>query len=315
MQIQSSAPNFGLKMSSAPLVSVVIPVFNRSDVLRRAIASVYAQTFKDYELIIVDDGSTHPVADVIADELKQPNTHLLRHETNRGAAASRNTGCRKARGDYVAFLDSDDEWSTDKLARQLTLMKSEPGVRACCTGFALLSQGAVFDRRLPPAVSDVDEILWGCRISPGSTLIVERTLWVTAGPMDETLARLEDWDWLILAAKHAPIKGLREVLVDVHHDRYAHVDDTQFRDAVDKMAQYVREGRYDLSRGQRMILLSALQYELAAMNYRKGHFGAAMGALGTSFLYCPWKRPTLIAAAFQTIKMDLGRALGVKSGR
>ena len=245
-------------MSSAPLVSVVIPVFNRSNVLRRAIASVYAQTFKDYELIIVDDGSTHPIADVIADELKQANTHLFRHETNRGAAASRNTGCRKARGDYVAFLDSDDEWTTDKLARQLTFMKSEPGVRACCTGFALLSEGTVFDRRLPPAVSDVDEILWGCRISPGSTLIVERTLWVTAGPMDETLGRLEDWDWMILATKQAPVKGLREVLANVHHDRYAHVNEAKFVAAAHKMADYTREGRYGLSRAQRMILLSAI---------------------------------------------------------
>ena len=194
-------------------------------------------------------------------------------------------------------------------------MQGRPACQASCTGYALIGEGLDGVERQPPATSSLDDLLWGCRISPGSTLMAERSLFELTGPHDESLRRLEDWDWLLLAAKHTPIAGLAETLVDVHHDRYAHVDDTQFRHAVDRMAQHVREGRYGLSRGQRMVLLSALQYELAAMNYRKGRFGAAMGALGTSFLYCPWKRPALIAAALQTIKMDLGRALGVKSGR
>ena len=285
-------------MSNAPLVSVVIPVFNRRDVLRRAIASVRAQTLQDYELIVVDDGSTEPVADV----LDQPNARLLRHDANRGAAASRNTGAQAAKGRYFAFLDSDDEWHKDKLARQIAFMQAETGCHASCTGFALVSDGVVFDRRLPPAASDLREILWGCRISPGSTLMVERALYETAGPMDETLRRLEDWDWLILAAKHAPIKGLREVLTDVHHDRYAHVNEVQFVAAARKMADHVHEGRYGLSRADRLILLSAIQYELAATYYRKRHFGSAIRALAASFLYCPWKRPAHVLAALNTVR-------------
>lgn len=297
-------------MTDSPLVSVVIPVFNRQDVLRRAIASVRAQTLNCYELIIVDDGSTEPIADAIAEVLKQPIARLLRHETNRGAAASRNTGARAARGRYLAFLDSDDEWHPKKLERQVAFIQSRAYRRASCTGFALVSDGAVFDRRLPPAVNDLGEILWGCRISPGSTLMIERTLYEAAGPMDETLRRLEDWDWLILVAKHAPIAGLREVLADVHHDRYAHVNEAQFVAAAGKMADYVRQDRYGLSLAERMVLLSAIQYELAATYYRKRHVGAAMRAFAASMLYCPWKRPGHVLSALKTVSADVKRATG-----
>ena len=234
---------------------------------------------------------------------------VLRHDTNRGAAASRNTGARAAKGRYLAFLDSDDEWHNNKLARQIAFMLAEPDCRVSCTGFALVSDGEVFDRRLPPAESDLREILRGCRISPGSTLIVERELYETAGPMDENLERLEDWDWMILAAKYAPFIGLPEVLTVVHHDCYAHVNEAKLVAAVRKMTDYVREGRYDLPRTQRMILLSAIQYELSATYYRKRRFGLALGALAKSFLHCPWKWPAQILAAVNAVGADIKRQL------
>ncbi|HUU24784.1 MAG TPA: glycosyltransferase, partial [Methyloceanibacter sp.] len=243
------------------------------------------------------------------------NLRLLRHDANRGAAAARNTGARAAKGRYIAFLDSDDLWHSEKLARQIAFMHAEAGRRASCTGFALVSDGEIFDRRLPPEVGDLNEILWGCRISPGTTLMVERTLWEAAGPMDETLGRLEDWDWMILAARHAPFNGLREVLADVHHDRYAHVNETKFVAAARRIAGYTRGQRYGLSPARRMILLSAIQYELAATYYRKRHFGAALGALSRSFLYCPWKRPGHVLAALNTVGADVKRVLSSQHNR
>lgn len=297
-----------------PAVSVIIPVFNRPDVLRRAVDSVLSQTFPGYELIVVDDGSTEPIADVLSEARDGVDLRLLRHDTNRGAAAARNTGARAAKGRYLAFLDSDDTWHSEKLARQIAFMQTVTGCRASCTGFALVSEDGVFDRRLPPAVSDLGEILWGCRISPGTTLLMERALWEATGPMDETLRRLEDWDWMILAAKHAPFDGLREVLADVHHDRYAHVNEAKFVAAAQKIADYAREGRYELSRAQKTILLSAVQYELAATYYRKGRFSAGLGALAKSFLYCPWKRPGHTLAAVNTVRADIRRALSDKRG-
>lgn len=292
-----------------PTISVIIPVFNRQDVLRRAVDSVLAQTFTDYELIVIDDGSTEPITEAIADTLKRADARLVRHATNRGASAARNTGACASKGSYLAFLDSDDTWHPEKLARQLAFMQADSNCRASCTGFALLRDGEAFDRRLPPAVSDLDEILWGCRISPGTTLMVERTLWDATGPMDEALERLEDWDWMILAAKHASFKGLREVLADVHHDHYAHVNEAKFVAAANKMANRTREGRYRLSRGQERILQSAIQYELSATYYRKQHFGSALRALAISFAYCPWKRPGHMASAFNTVRADIKRVV------
>lgn len=292
-----------------PTVSVIIPVFNRQDVLPRALDSVMSQTFTDYELIVVDDASTEPIAGFSLHVLDRPNAHLLRHDTNRGAAAARNTGARAAKGRYLAFLDSDDTWRSEKLARQVAFMEGETKRRMSCTGFALVGEHGIFDQRLPPRVSDLNEILWGCRISPGTTLMVERTLWETTGPMDETLGRLEDWDWMIQAVRHAPFDGLRQTLADVHHDRYAHVNETKFVAAARKIADYAREGRYGLSPSQKRILLSAVQYELAATYYRKGRFGAGLGALAKSLLYAPWKRPGHVLAALNTVRADIRRAL------
>lgn len=291
-----------------PAVSVIIPVFNRQDLLRRAVSSVLAQTFQDYELIVVDDGSTGRVLDALSEARDKINLRLIHHGRNRGAAAARNTGARTATGRYLAFLDSDDTWRTEKLARQIAFMDTEKR-RMSCTGFALVGEHGVFERRLPPTISDLDEILWGCRISPGTTLMVERTLWETTGPMDETLGRLEDWDWMMKAVRHAPFDGLRQTLADVHHDRYAHVNEAKFVAAARKIADYAREGRYGLSRSQRRILLSAVQYELAATYYRKGRFGAGLGALGKSLLYAPWKRPGHVLAALNTVRADIRRAL------
>jgi glycosyltransferase involved in cell wall biosynthesis len=298
-----------LGATRVPTVSVIIPVFNRQDVLRRAVDSVLAQTFSGYELIVVDDASTEPIADAISHALDRPNARLVRHDRNRGAAAARNTGADAARGRYIAFLDSDDEWHGEKLARQVAFMQAQADCRASCTGFALLGDGAVFDRRLPPPTSDLDEVLWGCRISPGTTLMVERTLWDAVGPMDETLGRLEDWDWMILAAKHAAFYGLREILADVHHDRYAHVNLEKFTAAAQRIADYTRKGRYALSRGQERILQSAIQYELSATYYRKRRFGPALRALAASFAYSPWKRPEHMLSALKTVRADIKRAV------
>jgi glycosyltransferase involved in cell wall biosynthesis len=302
------------EVARVPRVSVIIPVFNRQGVLRRAVDSVLSQTFSDYELIVVDDGSTEPIADVLSEAQGKVHLRLLRHEKNRGAASARNTGAHAAEGRYLAFLDSDDTWHREKLARQIEFMQAAAGRRMSCTGVALVSEDGIFDRRLPPKVSDLDEILWGCRISPGTTLMVERALWETTGPMNETLGRLEDWDWMILAAKHAPFHGLREILAEVHHDRYAHVDEATFIAAARRIADYTREERYGLSRPQKMILLSAVQYELAATYYRKGRFAAGLGALTKSFLYCPWKRPGHALAALNTVRADIRRALTDERG-
>ena len=105
-----------------PIVSVIIPTYNREEVLPRAIKSVLNQIFKDFELVIVDDGSTDNTKDVV----KNFNDDRVKYfyQKNQGVSAARNLGIKKARGKYIAFLDSDDEWLPEKIEKQISLFKN-----------------------------------------------------------------------------------------------------------------------------------------------------------------------------------------------
>ena len=105
-------------MNDQPTVSVVIPAYNRADSLADAITSVTAQTFRDLEIIVVDDGSTDGTRTVV-ERLTDDRIRYVRHDVNKGANAARNTGTGEARGRYVAFQDSDDYWHPEKLQKQV----------------------------------------------------------------------------------------------------------------------------------------------------------------------------------------------------
>ena len=112
-------------MTEGPLVSVIIPSHNRAVLLPRAVESVLAQTYSNLEVIIVDDASSDSTPAVMADLVKRdPRVRYFRHETNRYASAARNTGIASARGELIAFLDDDDEWLPEKLAKQVPVMLS-----------------------------------------------------------------------------------------------------------------------------------------------------------------------------------------------
>jgi len=159
-------------VTGIPTVSVVIPYHNDADTIERAVQSVLAQSFTDFELLIVDDGSEDQLIGPIGDSAAH-GVRVIRHETNRGAAAARNSGIKQSKGRYVAFLDADDSWRPNKLARQLeALGNAEAGVAACVSGFALHREGTgnveIHDRALQD--STIEELLWGCPYSPGSTM-------------------------------------------------------------------------------------------------------------------------------------------------
>jgi len=103
-----------------PLISVVIPTYNRAAYLGRALQSVFAQTFKDFEVIVVDDGSTDNTADIV--NAWKDKIHYF-YQKNQGRAVARNKGIELAKGKYIAWLDSDDEWYPDRLARQVPVME------------------------------------------------------------------------------------------------------------------------------------------------------------------------------------------------
>ena len=183
----------------------------------RALRSVTCQSFDDLEIIVVDDGSTDETV-AIVEAAHIPNLTLIRHPWNQGAAAARNTGIRASRGRYVAFLDSDDVWAPEKLTRQLSkLDRVLADIMACTSGYCLHRHGTKVS--IPNDLSPGQfrqQILFGCSISPGTTLVVDRRVFDKIGFFDVTLRRLEDWDWLLRFAEHYDMTSVTEPLADVY---------------------------------------------------------------------------------------------------
>lgn len=179
--------------------SVVIPVYNRTDALRTAIESVFLQTFKDYEIIVVDDGSDISVPACLAPYMGRIS--YIRHDRNLGVSAARNTGIKHGRGEYVAFLDSDDLWLPHKLERQYQELKK--GWMACHTGEFWYRENRFVNQGQKHARYGGDifsKILDTCRVSP-STFAVHRSVFMKSGFFDEHMRTCEDYDlWLRIAA-------------------------------------------------------------------------------------------------------------------
>jgi glycosyltransferase involved in cell wall biosynthesis len=199
-----------------PPVTVIIPVFNRAAVIGRAIGSVLRQSFTDFEVIVVDDGSTDgSVGAVLA--CRDPRIRLIRHERNQGAAAARNTGIAASAGRLIAFLDSDDVWHPTKLERQIPATDALPTPATTCTDFRLLHPSGRSEVRSSAGTVDWrTAFLDGCYVSPGTTLLAHRQAFETAGVLDAALKRLEDWDWLLRLVRVGSFAVVPEALADVH---------------------------------------------------------------------------------------------------
>ena len=194
-------------------VSVIIPTFNRAQKVARAVASVLYQTYTDYELIVVDDGSRDHTPDTLA----QFRAHIIRllHEENRGVSAARNTGIRASRAPLIAFLDSDDYWLPEKLAVQVAFFKAHPRAMACQTQEIWIRKGRRVNPRkkhLKPSGDLFIPSLKLCLVSP-SAVMVKRSLLDEVGRFDEALPVCEDYDlWLRVSCKY-PVHLLPEDLV------------------------------------------------------------------------------------------------------
>ena len=132
----------GPSHDSGPALSVVIPVYNGAAFLPACLASLAAQTRHDFEIVLVDDGSTDgsaAIAQAFARQDGAPPLRLIRQD-NSGVSAARNRGIAEARAPLIGFLDSDDTWEPQKVARQLAVMEREPGVVLSYTGFGIIGQ-------------------------------------------------------------------------------------------------------------------------------------------------------------------------------
>jgi glycosyltransferase involved in cell wall biosynthesis len=189
------------KIKKKPLVSVIIPTYNRARMIKEAVDSVLAQDFKDFELIVVDDGSTDNTSDVLssyADDIS------IFYQENKGVSAARNRGIAEASGQFIAFLDSDDLWLPKKLTTQVEFFNQTPDALICQTAEVWIRNGIrVNPKKRHKKFSGIifEPSLALCLVSP-SAVMMRQELLDSAGSFDETLPVCEDYDlWLRISCR------------------------------------------------------------------------------------------------------------------
>jgi glycosyltransferase involved in cell wall biosynthesis len=248
-----------------PLVSIIIPTYNRASVIAHTIENVFAQSYRNMELIIVDDGSSDDTQKVLrrfGDRIR------LISQQNSGPAVARNRGAAIARGDIIAFQDSDDLWKPTKIERQVALLeKLGPTVPCClCNAQVSVANGAqytsfedslIFPTRDEGLWLNVPEVLATRFVLFNQTAAIRRKAWQKIGGFAEDLKYLEDYDLPLRLALEGPWGFVREPLVIYREDSSESFHTRAARDAIvlkqcqltiiDRMLARVAE---DTSRGQ-----------------------------------------------------------------
>jgi glycosyltransferase involved in cell wall biosynthesis len=204
-----------------PKISVVIPTYNRANLLPTAVTSVLEQTYRDLEILVIDDGSTDNTWEIL-----QAFSGKVRpvHQQNTGGGAARNRGIREASGDFIAFLDSDDLWLQEKLEVQMELVARSPGLTwAYSDAYAFSGESGeilfVFSQRSRQYSGDIGGRLLFSDFIPSPTPVVHRSVFEDVGGFSDMKVG-EDWEmWLRIAAKY-PVGRSSEVLAGyrVHAD-------------------------------------------------------------------------------------------------
>ncbi len=287
--------------SHTPRTSVIITSFNYAEYLPAAIASVLAQTDGDFELLIVDDGSTDGSL-AFAKACPDPRVRVL-VQPHRGMGATRNAGMRLARGRYIAFLDADDVWVRDKLAAQAKLLDRSPDIGVTYTRFGVIdAAGRVQSRgrsylEAKPSGAILRHLLKGNVIGTASSICFRRDL-VEDNELlfDETHTHMEDWHFYLRLAARTRIHYLpRTLAYHRQHNRNASRDIPTTRDqtlctgrfGLDLAREHLGLAEREIARIERCII--AYAEGLAAREYVKaGDLVQARAHAARSLMHCAW---------------------------
>lgn len=199
-----------------PKISVIIPAYNAEAFIGETLKSTLFQTYKDFEVVVVNDGSTDKTPQIVNEFAKNDKRIFLINKKNEGTASARNIGIEKARGELIAFLDSDDLWHCDKLAKQVSLLEknSSLGIVSC---LAVIineegkSQGLVSGRNLRG--NCYRQMLEAGGISGGSIVLVPRHVFDRVGLFDSSVEPYEDWDMWVRISSKFDITTVPDILV------------------------------------------------------------------------------------------------------
>ena len=203
----------------APLVSVIIPTYNRAHVIGRAIQSVLSQTYQNFELLIVDDGSNDDTADAVHG-FDDPRIVLYKHERNHGQNAALNTGLKISKGEYIAFLDSDDEWLPLMLEKQIGLFQKDDTLGVVYTWAGTYQADGVLKPLVKFSLSGYiyKQALTQAYVSHMITMMVKKSCFDNIGWFDVEFDNCQDDDICLRLAKEYRFGLIPEILAIVHND-------------------------------------------------------------------------------------------------
>lgn len=202
------------------MISVIIPTYNRANTILRSVNSVLNQTYKDLELIIIDDGSTDNTKELI-EQIDDPRIRYIYLGANSGASNARNVGATYALGEWIAFQDSDDAWKPEKLEKQLMLANQHPEYSMIYCSFinhAYDGSTIYFPSEPYPGVMEGDmySSLLRCNVIGAPTMLIKRDCFLELGGFDTAYHSLEDWEFAVRFSRDYYIGFVEEYLMDVY---------------------------------------------------------------------------------------------------
>ena len=289
-----------------PLVSVIMPVYNGEKFVGEAIESVVNQTYKNWEIIIVDDGSTDNSKKIIDQYLTDSRIHYIKHSKNQGIPSARNTGIKASQGDFIAFLDQDDIWFPKKLEKQIAIFKCR--THDCGMVFSdkimLRDEGFIKvrkkSRRIPKNINrlplrKVTEALFLYNFISIITVMIRRECLETVGLLDESIkGGADDYEFCLrLATKHK-IKYL-SIPLAIHRIHKANYSDVErfFQDNLFIMDKAFAQAPFLAALRKKK--LAMLYYDLGRYYQQEGRFHHAREALWKAVRYYPLKIKPFLA--------------------
>lgn len=276
-----------------PFLSVILPAYNRRATIPRAIESIIAQGIEKLEILVADDASIDDTATVAASIDKRVQIFRLAH--NSGPAAARNLAMRNAKGAYLAFLDSDDEWLPQKIDAQIAFLEENSQVGLCAVSHFFSNGNGLIVEKIVQNPPDWRRELHSAQPFHGaSTPVVPRWVLQTVGFQDESLRVLEDWDWCLRIAQQHPIHVLQKPLAKIYENRptnpeltWACTEKFLFKHRKD----FLSYGKAHARRVQ------SQHWENAGRNqFFHGNFAEGLQAFFRSFFLAPNRNPLLLFA-------------------
>lgn len=240
-------------MKQQPLVSVIIPTYSRPNNLVRAVESVLAQTYKNIEIIVVDDnGENTPyqieTANVLIDFVTQGKITYLKHNINKNGSAARNTGIKASKGEFIAFLDDDDEYKPLKIEKQVDALENNQEYEAVYCGFQIIKNNKVLKSVQPSKKGNLQyELLtgkWG--FGTGSNPMFKRRVFDTIGLFDDSFIRHQDLEIMVRFFREKYIYAVPDILINRFLDSRINVVDC--KKYLDVKEKYLTTFKKDISK-------------------------------------------------------------------